>query len=420
MTGTMAHSNCTKVACRMPLHYIFKWTPFHIDALGIVTMIGAEQINQLVGRLVATRYSEYLPLLGAYVIASNSFTEAYSGFNLFNIPAGIMTTDIAGWFSRWCLAQDFSRGCSSVTWTVEGNWSLDKRARRKRQSRFDTSIAILIGIVLNGYLLAFTALQGDWWGLANALSMVVSIIVRWYVTKKNRDAIDDVVTEYYNPNETTAKCFVAFNDGKQINMYAPSSLVRPLFSDKPSVKDNYLSWYFAARMAGWIGFAAHVITIGQAGLATQIITVFIIVVSTMVTVFKVGCDDSYVGSKLHAKITRPGPGESTRRQDAFIHLDLNKAEERLMRKWGQMPLRHDTDDNKRWWEEYEIKKAIYIGRALPDRPKQQALQPTQPPSAPQPRLPTNSIPPPNMALKVPTITATARSFSSGSDGSTGA
>jgi hypothetical protein len=119
----MAPVHCTKLACRMPLHYVFEWSPFHIDALGIVTMIGAEQVNQLVGRLVASRYGEYLPLLGAYIIASNSFTDAYSGFALFNIPAGIMTTDIAGWFSRWCLAQDFSRGCSSVTWTVEENWT---------------------------------------------------------------------------------------------------------------------------------------------------------------------------------------------------------------------------------------------------------------------------------------------------------
>lgn len=355
----MASAPCTKLACRMPLHYVLKWTPFHIDALGIVTMIGAEQVNQLVGRLVGSRYSEYLPLLGAYVIASNSFTDAYSGFALFNIQAGIMTTDIAGWFSRWCLAQDFSRGCSSVTWTVEESWSPEMKAKRVRQSLFDTSLALFIGVLLNSFLLAFTVLQGDWWGLANAASMVISIVVRWYVTKKNRNAIDNAVTKYYNRNKPMAKCFVAFSDGKQINMFAPSSLVRFLFIDKPDVKENYLSLYFVARMAGWIGFAAHVITIGQAGLATQIVTVFIIVVSTMLEVFKIGCDDSYVGSKLHAAITRPQPGESTRRQDAFIHLDLDQAEERLMRKWGQMPLKHDTEDNMEWWEEYGMRKATY-------------------------------------------------------------
>ena len=192
----MAHPLYTRLACRMPLHYVFEWTPFHVDALGIVTMIGAEQLNQLVGRLVTSRYSEYLPLLGAHVIANNSFTDACSGFALFNINAGIMTTDIAGWFSRWCLAQDFSRGCSSVTWIVEENWSPDMKAKRKRQSFSDNSLAILIGTVLNGFILAFTTLQGDWWGLANAVSIVTSIVVRWYVTMRNRDAIDNAVNEY--------------------------------------------------------------------------------------------------------------------------------------------------------------------------------------------------------------------------------
>ena len=197
-------------------------------------------------------------------------------------------------------------------------------------------------------------------------------------------------------------------------MFAPSSLLRPLFIDKPTVKDKQISWYFTARMAGWIGFAAHVITIGQAGLATQIVTVFIIVVSTIVTVFKVGCNDSYIGSKLHADITRPKPGESNRRQDAFIHLNLDEAEERLMRKWGQMPLRHNTDRNIKWWEEYETKK-----RPPPALSNHQNPPPTQPPSLPQTGLSTNNTPLVQMSLKVPAITAIARSVSSGSGSSTG-
>jgi hypothetical protein len=261
-------------------------------------------------------------------------------------------------------------------------------------------------VLFNGFLLAFTALQGDWWGLANAASMVTSSAVRWYVTKKNRDAIDNAVTKYYNCNKPMSKCFVAFNDGKQINMFAPSSLVRFLFIDKPVIEKNSASFYFTARMAGWMAFAAHVITIGQSGLATQIITVFIIVVSTMMTVFKVGCDDSYIGSKLQAKITRPKPGESTRRQDAFIQLDLNESEERLMRAWGQMPLEHDTEDNIKWWEEYGTRKATCSGRPPALQPSQQAPQLTQPP---QLGSQTNVVPFASSTLKLPAIKATAQS-----------
>ena len=404
-TTLAAMANCTEhfvLACRMPMHYVWNWSPFHIDALGLVTLIGAEQVNAAVGRLVSSRYTEFLPLLGAYVIAGNSFTDAYSGFAIYNISAGIMTTDLAGWFTRWCLAQDFSRGCSSITWTVQEGPSGEKQRERQVQSRIDTSIALLVGVVANGFLLAFTILQGDWWGLANAVSMVVSIAVRWYLIKKNRDAIDAAVNNNYGPNSADrqpAKCFITFNDGKQINMYAPQKLVKAVFIDKPAVNQrSWLAPYFVMRMVGWIGFSAHVITIGMSGLATQIVTVFIIVVSTAMTVFKFGCKDNLIGSKLHAEIRRPGPGESERRQDAFIDLGLTDAEEGDMKFWNQMPLENGTAFNNSWWIQYRTKKADWW--------RSQNPQP-----APSGSL-ASTIQVPNVASKAPSLKAVSVSSKS--------
>ena len=143
----------------MPLHHVLKWGPFHIDALGLVTMIGSEQVDVIVGRLVTSRYTEYLPLLGAFVIAGNQFTDAISGFELYNLYTLIKTTDLAGWFERWCLAQDFNRASNTVTWTVR-----EKSFETQWRSRLDTLRATLIGVVANSALLALTIAQGDWWG----------------------------------------------------------------------------------------------------------------------------------------------------------------------------------------------------------------------------------------------------------------
>jgi hypothetical protein len=41
----------------MPLEYLSKWAPFRIDALGLVTLIGADDVNRVVGRLVQSRYT---------------------------------------------------------------------------------------------------------------------------------------------------------------------------------------------------------------------------------------------------------------------------------------------------------------------------------------------------------------------------
>jgi hypothetical protein len=43
--------------------------PSHIDALGLVTWIGAEQVDFAIGPLAHGRYIQYLPLFRAYVVA---------------------------------------------------------------------------------------------------------------------------------------------------------------------------------------------------------------------------------------------------------------------------------------------------------------------------------------------------------------
>jgi hypothetical protein len=356
VTAAMA---CHSVTSCLPLYHALKWQPFRIDALGLVTMIGSEQVNTIIGRLVTSRYTEYLPLLGAFVLAGNQFTDAISGFELYNLYTVIKTTDLAGWFERWCLAQNFHRASNTVTWTVRENSSATIW-----RSRLDTLLAALIGIVGNGALVALTVLQGDWWGLANSLSMIFSILVRTYLTKQNRDALDSLAVRYKGADQKgchQATFVVLLNDGKLVTMNAPPNLIKNCFIDKPIPPNKPL--YKIMRGIGWISFTAHVITIGMSGLATQIVTVFLIVVPTVLTVFRIGCDDSVVGSRLKADISTTGQ-DGERRQDTYLALGLSDAEETSMVAWSLMPHK----DNKEWWEEYNEKKR---------RRRLQNVQPTQ-------------------------------------------
>lgn len=47
-----------------PLRSWYNVDPFKIDALGLVTLLGAPEVNRHIGKLVRSRYLEYLPLLG--------------------------------------------------------------------------------------------------------------------------------------------------------------------------------------------------------------------------------------------------------------------------------------------------------------------------------------------------------------------
>jgi hypothetical protein len=154
----------------------------HIDALGLVTLLGAEEINTSVGRLVSSLYFDALPLCGAYVIAGNRFAEKRPSYALYNISAGIMTTELAGWFSRWLRAQDLCQVRSIVKWT-------ETEDGVAQPSRFWVGF-MLVGLPANGMLVAMTVLSDDWWGFANAIAMIISVVVRMVLVAQNRAGID--------------------------------------------------------------------------------------------------------------------------------------------------------------------------------------------------------------------------------------
>jgi len=89
--------------------------PFRLDALGLVTLLGTQELDIAIGRLVTNHFTEYLPLLGAYIIAGESITKPIPGFVLYNITDGICATDVTGWFARWLMCQKLSPSSSTIT-----------------------------------------------------------------------------------------------------------------------------------------------------------------------------------------------------------------------------------------------------------------------------------------------------------------
>ncbi|OAP63169.1 hypothetical protein AYL99_02396 [Fonsecaea erecta] len=355
-----------------PWKVLLKWEPFHIDALGLVTLLGAEEVDAAVGRLVSSAYLEYFPLLGAYVIAGNRFIEKAAGFNLYNISQGIHTTDLAAWLTRWMLSQEFEATRNFVEWTVT--------EPRSRKGQIAFSLAI--SFVFNGFLVAGTILSKDWYGFANAIAMIVSIGVRAYVIGQQRigfDAMIDKVVKagslqghnyktQWKPEKkqetksglryrgaasvleeaqsngsnsssplngqkqlslqtgrptrsdpkafdeqpdgwtgTPTKVLIIQSDSKPVTFWMPNELlVAPsVFIEGPVILNP--KKYFIMRCIGWLVFAVHIVAIGMADLASQMYTVVLMVLPTILLISKVGCDDSewltnfqgWVRRKLH-------------------------------------------------------------------------------------------------------------------------
>ncbi|KAK5446689.1 hypothetical protein LTS15_009622 [Exophiala xenobiotica] len=394
----------------LPLEEVRHWTPnFKVDALGIIALLGQSEVNRSVGRLVRSKWLEYLPLIGSITFASDEFTEKQPGFQLYNIDDDIYTPDVAGWLTRWLMAQDFRTASTCVEWSVntepinsvldDYNWT-----------------AIFFGILLHSFFIVWTVLTGDWWGLANALSMTLSTLTRAYLLDRNRTWLDEAVVrsvkdalQQPNPedgenvdspaprpnappenlaNLPAVRLIVIMSDAKAVAIRVPKCLVRSCFvlnprpyirpaSDFPAIHTiNNRSMhskprqesrkepstfqeriYTLVRWVAWVAFAVQVVSIGMSDLATQLLTVAFIGIPTFALVKKFGCNDMRVGRRLTAKsIDFPHPTNDEKRMDMYAFLELNDEEKEKLERWNLVPSQKARPD---WWTEFNDVAELY-------------------------------------------------------------
>lgn len=327
-------------------------TQLHIDALGLVTILGADEIDISVGRLVQSTYLDLLPLLGAYVIAGNKFAEKQAGFAMYDVSTGVVTTELAAWFSRWLSSQDLHQVRSIVEWT--------EIERRTTWAPFWVGL-LLVGVPVNGMLVALTVLSEDWWGFASAMAMIVSVLVRWIVVTQNRVGIDRNVTAAKNSavnyvkkdyaRETAkyesefmdyqikaerlrdlektnfpvellptlqkprpprdkfkiSKVIVVMDNSKVVQIEAPEYLIR-VFAISPDIPNPF--FYDVVRWMGFIAYGVHIVSIGMSGLPAQIYMVVLLAIATISNIFKLGCDDSIVWRTLRTWGRAEGPSQA--------------------------------------------------------------------------------------------------------------
>lgn len=356
-----------------PLRYLARWTPFRLDALGLLTMLGGPEMSQAIGHLGFNIFTEFLPTLGAYTVPSNDFVQPLSGFTLYNITDSISSTTFAGWFSRWLLAQNASENTSVFTWNVH-----HQPPRRQRV----LILAAAIGFFVNCSTTSLSCLVGDWYGLASAISIIVSIFVRWYLVTQNRQAIDRGAMKetVRNPTEVV-KTLCVLADNKVVTIFAPRNVVINCFLTTP--RPFHPRIYSFVRGLGWLSFAVFVVSIGQATLFFQLIIVALTLTATLVTVSGGGNNEMAIGNTLSIA-HREHSTSSGRRIETYCRLDLSQTEEDRMVDWALVPQRKNFE----WWKEYHTlrTKANFRKSYIKSNPEERQGQPRDP------SLPLNNLP----------------------------
>ena len=318
----------------MLLSDIRHWAPFRLDALGIVTLLGATELDLCIGRLVRNRLTEGLPVLAAYIVASNSIIKPIPGFVLHNISDGILATDITGWFARWLLCQNSTFASSVVSITLN----------QRPASKWDEFSAYIAGSLAIGPLLVLAILMGDWWGLVNGLSMLISVLVRRTVVGQNRAALDLAASRGNDRSKEMIKTFWALPTGTAITILAPRGVILDCLLTTPRPPHPRL--YNLMRALGWLGFGCHVVSLGMASLVSQLLSLFLLLAATVLVVYAVGDEEAYIGSQL--LLERKDSLEKDFRAATYARLNLSESEEASMVAWNLFP--HKS--NEKWWDRY--------------------------------------------------------------------
>ncbi|KAL4911357.1 hypothetical protein BDW74DRAFT_164878 [Aspergillus multicolor] len=330
-----------------PWNALRSWAPFDIDALGLLTLLGANEVDISVGRLAHSYWLEYMPLLAG----------------------GIVTGNLAAWFTRWMQAQEFQVSRSLVYWE-ENRLAINRAVASARP--FPTTYA-------------------------GALDEWTEKLKKDPNLKTSRPLPD---SRPWRPE--LAKILLIMPNSSAVTMFIPEHLLRGVFVTETPVRSP--SIYRLTQWTGWVAFTVHVITLGMAQLATQLYVVALTVIPTVLICYGFGCDDSRInkgwrwlrgkeaqpyvhqaGPQLRATVMewpedaefekdsqgvlrRRDPGRmprdkrSTARQDLYAWLDLTEEEQGSLWDWHLLPHKRGHDDS--WWNIFEQKQRLIRERPL--------------------------------------------------------
>lgn len=338
---------------KMPWQFLRNWAPFSFDAVGLVTLLGSEEVSKSIGSLQRRRFSEFFPLLAGFVVAGDYFTDGQSGYALFNITAGIYTTEIKPWFTRWLSLQDDNSETTVFTFETS-----------PRTKTFDPIGDLIAPVLSYGVLLtllACTVVMGDWPGIANFSAILASMGVPNFLVSQRRTATNNVAVETNpTPKKKMSTMFVTRADGRMVTIYAPFSVVQTFCIKNCDPPNPFL--YHLARAVGWLFFGGHIVILGMSSLFTQLITVALLVLPTWFLCHNSNFDVGRVAKGSETRdgvewniyeqrpfasdllVTQEDPIEKEggwfqdRRMHAYAHVRPNKEQEMMLQHWCLLPI----------------------------------------------------------------------------------
>lgn len=313
---------------------IKNWSPFKIDALGMVMLLGADAIRKSTGPLFYFPF-EYLPFLASHIFADNSVREPIPGFELYNVTEAFKATDLSAGLTRWLSCQKLSYNSTRLR---------IQAVHHVPGPQIEQRLGIGLAVVVNAFLINWPMLIEYWYGLAASFSLVALVVIRACILYDFRDSIDKAIKKLddQETKKTEDKLFVTSPNGKRLTVVTTTGIAQEvlLAEARPSSENLHL----VSRALCWLSFCVHTVTLGMACLAVQLLIITVTLVSSVAMIqgwFSEGSNsnDTCIGSRL--LINRQIDERIGSMSSVYVLLDLTEEEDQNMIAWSIFPTQHN-------------------------------------------------------------------------------
>ena len=308
-------------------------------------------LNGPIGRMTDGIFTAAVPLAAPHVIFTQQATSPQSGFTVFNIADGVVTQDLAGWFTRWLSNPnlDLTWASSTVTVAVSKNPGSNKLLASAALS-FAT-IATLSAVATASEN-PFDLVHVGYTLFATAIGPLATDKFRLQLSRALRKTPEPVKDMADLRSIEPVKVLVQHPTGRISRLNITRGLLFVLLDQKqpkifPCMDDAVVNIY---KTIAWIVVISQGVALGFSSLLYQLVVVAITGLFALGAYYGIGEETAYIaGTDL--KITTSRQEGSDTNRDAYVRLCLTDLEEERMRAWNLFPTA-----NEAWEERYAASK----------------------------------------------------------------
>lgn len=350
------------IASQIPLSQrswkkVYEWSGFKLDALGLITLLGLQEVDYALGQLTHNGYLEYLPFLAANVVAADTIAKPLPGYRLFNLTDGVEALDVSAWFTHWLEHQRLQYASTKIR--IHQRSATSSSYSLPKEWPFMVPAILLAGILL---CLATQSRNVDDSGLAihltNVICLIGTVVCRTISLTQMRAAVDQVVLRYYRQphtahNHKECDVWLALPSGKSVRIEAQKGHVLSLLTLPRLLRPKL---YDVSRGTCWVMVAGHAVTLGSTSLLYQAACITSMIASTVLLLCRPrwACTKEAklrIGNVLEFEIVAHNFIDDTddRHSHAYARMNMEPEMEESMVAWGLMP--HTR--NSGWWNRYQ-------------------------------------------------------------------